>query len=291
MCTRVRVHRGSGRTDDLRNGGEVVPTIISGTDAKLNQICWQVRVLVKLGQSAIICGGSIIGSRTILTAGHCVFAGDLSRFQPDQFTVRIGAMDNRVGAAPAGCEEDFAVTKVTPHEAYVPTAEGKPLLNSNNDLALLTLARDIDFAKSKCACRLCLEDRVPDTNAQCIASGVGNQKVNQAPDENIDVVLQYAELDVKSQTSAECASSQDSTDDLNLFVCAGGTPRGTSTCQGDSGGPLACLDANGKFYSAGVTFFGNTGCPKDGPAHFTKTQAFLAWIRKNADQTDTLSFV
>ncbi|OQV26217.1 hypothetical protein BV898_00336 [Hypsibius exemplaris] len=277
-------------------GGIIVPTIIGGTNAKVNQMCWQVLVVARTvlpdnkGVTISLCGGSIIGSRTILTAAHCVFNADLTVRTANNLAVRIGAMDNKLGN-PVGCEEDFRVAKVIPHSLYVASAPNATMFSSNNDVALLTLARDIDFVKSRCACRLCLEDRVPDVNAQCIASGVGNQQVDQPVDASIDVVLQYAVLDVKSQTSDDCTGTISALDNPNLFVCAGGAARGTATCQGDSGGPLACLDAGGKFYSAGVTSYGTNGCPKNQPAHFAKTQAYLAWIRINADPTDALSFV
>ncbi|OWA52118.1 hypothetical protein BV898_16580 [Hypsibius exemplaris] len=278
-----------------QKGGQVVPTIIGGTDAKVNQICWQVRVentgLDDMGQAIIsTCGGSIIGSRTILTAAHCVFENGKIK-ESNVFEVRIGAMDNAQLGGPlkSECEKIFQVAKVTPHKDFTPVKKDEAF-RSDNDVALLTLTEDIDFAKSKCACRLCLQNTVPDVDAKCIASGFGIQTEIPPPGTNfIPANLRWAQLDVKKPESKECKTA---TVTDTLTVCAGGLIKGTSTCQGDSGGPLACLDeSSGKFYSGGITSFGTTGCPKEDPAHFTRTQAFLRWIRMNADPTDTLSFV
>ncbi|OWA55152.1 hypothetical protein BV898_19539 [Hypsibius exemplaris] len=210
-----------------------------------------------------ICGGAIIGSRTILTASHCLFNEDATLRPPNVFTVRIGAMDSSVSASPVGCRKDFEVTRVLPHPGYKPTADGQPLLETNNGIAILTVARDIDFGSSPCACLLCLEDKEPNVGDQCIATGVGDQKKNNGVEEPLP--------------------------SKSLFVCAGGPDHATSTCPGDSGGSLACLDESGKFYSAGVSSYAATGCPSTSPAHFSKTKAYLGWIRDNAQQSP-LSF-
>lgn len=45
------------------------PTIVGGQDTQMGDACWQA----KLSRDGFfICGGSIIGRRTILTAVHCV---------------------------------------------------------------------------------------------------------------------------------------------------------------------------------------------------------------------------
>ncbi|OWA55151.1 putative CUB and peptidase domain-containing protein 1 [Hypsibius exemplaris] len=295
---KTRLHRSRNKTQ-----GGVVPTIINGINAKENQLCWGVRIQARVpigertpqGQLTFIetCGGAIIGSRTILTAAHCVINNTGGAPHPASIMrVRIGPKDSNTlqSAKPVGCEKEFRVARIVPHEAYRQTLIGQDFNNGNNDIALLTLTADIDFEDHPCACLLCLEDKVPEVGAKCIASGVGNQQENQPANSRPVVVLQYAQLDVKDVTGSECKSSAPRDEDHSLFVCAGGAPRDTSTCQGDSGGPLACLDASGKFYSAGISAYAAGGCPANTPAHFTRTQAYLQWIRKNADQTD-LSFV
>ena len=47
----------------------VAPTIVGGVDSQLGEVCWQAKLA---RDGFFICGGSIIGRRTILTATHCV---------------------------------------------------------------------------------------------------------------------------------------------------------------------------------------------------------------------------
>ena len=48
---------------------QVVPAIVGGQEAEVNSIPWQVLIVY---QYYPICGGTIIGPSTILTAGHCL---------------------------------------------------------------------------------------------------------------------------------------------------------------------------------------------------------------------------
>lgn len=51
--------------------------------------------------------------------------------------------------------------------------------------------------------------------------------------------------------------------------------------QGDSGGPLAC-SVNGRWYLAGATSWGRSGCTTTGyPSVYTRVSYFVDWIREN----------
>ena len=49
---------------------QFVPAIVGGQEAEVNSIPWQVLIVWKMMYA--ICGGTIIGPSTILTAAHCL---------------------------------------------------------------------------------------------------------------------------------------------------------------------------------------------------------------------------
>ena len=50
------------------------------------------------------------------------------------------------------------------------------------------------------------------------------------------------------------------------------------TCQGDSGGPLM-YKSNDQWYLTGVVSFGNDCALSYNPGVYTRTSAYLSWIR------------
>ena len=62
------------RTYDLPNDDQIHSMIVGGRNASEGEFPWQVSIRAKssLGDFSHICGGSILSSNTIVTAGHCV---------------------------------------------------------------------------------------------------------------------------------------------------------------------------------------------------------------------------
>jgi len=56
--------------------------IVGGVDASIEEVPWQV-ALVDKGDSVPFCGGSILSSKTILTAAHCCDDDDFERCKKD----------------------------------------------------------------------------------------------------------------------------------------------------------------------------------------------------------------
>ncbi|OQV13544.1 putative Prostasin [Hypsibius exemplaris] len=251
--------------------GQVLPTIVGGMEAVRNQLCWQVTLSNE-------CGGTILGPRTILSAAHCFFeekGGPQNAFK-DTFTVQTGALHRNDGSAndPTGCADTFGVAALQIHEEY-------NWANSNNDIALITLDRDIQFEGKPCVCRACLRDLEPSVGDVCITSGTGDE-ITEDPSKNPP--MKFVDLQVLKNESPACAFNTDKVTqvetDPNLFVCAGGV-EGKDSCQGDSGGPLVCLDKDNLFYSAATVSFGD-GCGGNVGGQYTKTKSYLPWIKTNA---------
>merc|ERR1739848_969315 len=82
-------------------------SVIGGTNAARGQWPWQI-LMQKNGRA--MCGGTLISSRWVVTAAHCV-SGGLAR----SFSVVVGETDRNV---PEGSEKTVQVEKVISHPRY-----------------------------------------------------------------------------------------------------------------------------------------------------------------------------
>ncbi|XP_055333788.1 transmembrane protease serine 9-like isoform X2 [Paramacrobiotus metropolitanus] len=273
-------------------------TIVGGFDAPngSGSLCWQVSV-VRLGPTgnANLCGGVIIGSRTILTAAHCMVDNDITTAQynssANRFLVTIGAITRDTNGETLlpnyvqGCAWNYNVSLSIPHPDFDSSVQ-------DNDLALLILSEPINFRRrGACACKLCLSKQIPEVGDKCIVSGFGDEVDLEfdnvtAPREAIP--LKYVQQTILQSSYDHCGYiflNNHTYTNLDLFLCAGGKV-GEDSCQGDSGGPLFCYDANTSTqYLAGIVSIG-IGCGTSWGALYTKVGLYLPWIFNTAPLGD-----
>ena len=72
-----------------------MPAIVGGQEAEVNSIPWQVFIVWKM--MYVICGGTIIGPSTILTAAHCLDHGNDTLLNADDIVVGVGDHDISTG--------------------------------------------------------------------------------------------------------------------------------------------------------------------------------------------------
>ncbi|OWA50930.1 putative Tryptase-2 [Hypsibius exemplaris] len=242
-------------------GGKVVggQDVIDPTGGLL---CWQVAIQLKGLPGLVRCGGSIIGSRTILTAGHCVMSNRGSSIRSaDSSVVVVGALDSSFSGGisdhgAAGCGRSYRVAQVIQHPDF-----HKILLN--NDVALLILEEDIDLS-ARCSCAICLTGKIPNTG-----------EWNPVPLKFI-----YQQI-LQNFVSPKCRYANGVNGDN--FLCAGGVI-GTDNCYGDSGGPLVCYDSRqASYYQSGIVSFGPGACGDGQGSRYTKVEKYLQWIVASAN--------
>ncbi|XP_055335737.1 chymotrypsin-like protease CTRL-1 [Paramacrobiotus metropolitanus] len=276
----------------FNNFEKVSSKIVGGLQAPngSGSICWQDKRTGTIN----LCGGSIVGRRTIITAAHCL-VNEITVSQFDQsnydIIVAIGVISrNRANSSlplypdfVSNCAQTVDVLLAIPHPSFTQAT-------NDNDIAVLVLAQPIDFrSQSACACRLCLNDvLVPQPGDTCATSGFGRTSASSA---GLAVIpLYYVAQPVRDPAIERCFLARDpatgAITNTSTTICAGGVV-GQDACIGDSGGPLFCFDkSTNTQYLAGVVSAGSAQCAVGVGSLYTKVQAYLPWIFDTAPLGD-----
>lgn len=229
--------------------------IVGGQPAEKNEYPWQVAIKKRGGKP--FCGGSVLSSRTILTAAHCNIYGT--------GLIRVAVGDHDISVTGDG-EENFTVQSWVSHPRY-------NVRTTDYDYAIITLNKPINFSNS--AMPICLPTRPLAGGEEAIVTGWGTTEyaTNKYP----DVLL---EATVTVQTSRQCTTGTvySSSSITSRMLCAAQTNK--DACQGDSGGPLIAME--GENYSLiGITSWG-IGCARpDAPGVYAKVLEVKDWIENN----------
>ena len=205
------------------------------------------------------CTGTLIDPTHVLSAGHCanptgeVFAAPAS--WPTE------AIDVYIGSNKLGKGENIPVSEVVVSPEYL------GLLNTRNDLSILTLERASTHAPTQVAAGSERSIWNPGVLATIAGWGVTDEDDQEPPD-----TLQKANVPITTDAYCESAYPDDEGWDFDpeTMVCAGYPQGGVDSCYGDSGGPLFAATSTGARRVVGVTSWGDGCAGKKSPGVYAR---------------------
>ncbi|XP_019398441.1 PREDICTED: vitamin K-dependent protein C-like isoform X1 [Crocodylus porosus] len=258
-CGKVKVNVESKKDIHIR--------LINGKTGRKGDSPWQV--MLSDGRGKFKCGGVLIHAAWVLTAAHCV--EDEGRYK-----VKLGKYHR---LRDEETEQIILVDKVVTHENYTK-------VNSDNDIAMLHLAKPMVFNKN--ALPICLptkelaEQELTRSGKQMVVTGWGSKTEKTM---NFSNVLNYIEIPLVPRNVCVQVMRHDISENM---LCAGTIGNQQDACGGDSGGPMITTFKNTSFL-VGLVSWGE-GCGKSEKfGVYTKVSQYLQWIQRQIKASENTS--
>ncbi|MCH8544659.1 MAG: serine protease [Alcanivorax sp.] len=242
--------------------------IIGGTETVQGKWPWMAAVNFVTGANnanrSLICGGTLIAPRWVLTAAHCVTTNQEVQYNAQNLLVVVGSI-HRDGSG----GEQLPVSAIYVHPEY-------SRASLHNDIALLRLAQPADARPVNLA--------GPETHHYLTRAGrrdlftaMGWGRTQAHDPSSGASLLQEVSLDYVP--GSQCRQIWRNLTDQQ--ICAG-SDLAKDTCNGDSGGPLIMYH-EGQHWLMGVTSYGSADCGTPGvPGVYTAASSYAGWMERTA---------
>lgn len=209
--TAATVAAQSARIDPIINGRAVTSSEYQGTVAVLDG-----------STLSVVCTGTLVTRRVVVTAGHCFFDGDGAPVAATSFAVGFSTLDLR---SPPSTDHLVAVVGGGPHPEYGTSESGDERMNgldpTERDIGVLLLARDLVEVPTVPLTSRSKTARVTDPGESLTLVGYGVTDLD-----TLDYgILMSVESTVVDRIENEMLLAPASVDEGD-------------TCFGDSGGPV-----------------------------------------------------
>src|SRR6476619_2007928 len=263
-----------------QSDGSVQPRIVGGHDASISQYPWQAAVVFSPSKASgtaydrQFCGGSLLTSRIVITAAHCVFDTDPDCLVPTSVCVpsdpggdgstKLDADDVDVvlGRTTLSNSDEGAEVGVS-GTAYRANYDGDYRGSGVPRFDVGYLILNAPSAQPQIHLAGPDERNLWEAGDAVEVSGWGSRDKagNYYPDN-----LQAAMVNIVSDS--DCTSDYGSDFDAATMVCAAAP--GTDTCFGDSGGPLQAPLGGGVYRLVGITSWGKGCAQPHAPGVYTR---------------------
>ncbi|OWR40777.1 serine proteinase [Danaus plexippus plexippus] len=251
-------------------------------DAKAGDWPWHVAILIRRGTKNLAnyqCGGTIISSTAILTAGHCVFING-TRIESEKLVIEAGVVDLR--AKDQKGKQTLNVDKVILHPEY-------SIEHASSDLAILVVnkLRYTEYVQPICIWGP-VYDKITLFGRTAMITGFGTTE-----NDVLSNTLRSAYTTIQNDTTCIAFNQNLYSKLLNEFTfCAGLGPEvGVNPRNGDSGGgltvPVVRADNKVTWFLRGVLSkcglpTGHKLCSPNFYVVYTDVAPHYGWIYHNA---------
>uniref|UniRef100_A0A3B3XRH2 Peptidase S1 domain-containing protein n=1 Tax=Poecilia mexicana TaxID=48701 RepID=A0A3B3XRH2_9TELE len=234
----------------------LVTQIVGGAAAPQGSWPWQV----SLQTSSHFCGGSLINSEWVLTAGHCIISNIGSARLVLGLQSLTGTNPNKVTRT---------VAQVIRHPSF-------SISTLDNDIALIKLSSAVTFNNYISPVCLAAADSTFYSGVNSWVTGWGNIGsgvviLTDLKQETFSVIYYHTE-------GSRFFYGYAPTTITDNMICAGLLQGGKDSCQGDSGGPMVSKQA-GRWIQSGIVSFG-IGCANPNyPGVYARVSQYESWIK------------